>query len=203
MPKLRVLDGQTCPGAFQEALDALDVVGKWEWDAATDHIRADAFVALLFNLDPGEAKVGLPLTAYIAGMHPDDRQRVLDLIRKHAEDGSAYIAEYRVCSADGITRWALGRGRFCRDHIGRPLSARGIIVDVTRMRTGEDPSELVADTHGAEPALERAAEHAIAAHQAIAELRDPDIKAHADALLFSLGRKLAQQEMRERREHMH
>ena len=202
MPKPRVLAGRTCPAAFQAALDAMDVIGNWEWDATTDRIRADAFVALLFNLDPEGAEAGLSLTAYVAGMHPEDRQRVLARIRKCAKEGSAYIAEYRVCSADGLTRWVLGRGRFCHDHIGRPLSGRGIIVDITRMRMAEGRAEPASNILAVEPPLERAAEYAIAAHQAVAELQDPDLKALADALLFSLGCKLAQQDAHEQHERM-
>ncbi|SEH35303.1 hypothetical protein SAMN02799625_01119 [Methylobacterium sp. UNC300MFChir4.1] len=54
----------------------------------------------------------------------------------------------------------------------------------------------------AEEQLERAAEHAITAQEAIADLKDPELKACADALLMALGRKLAQRERREWRRHM-
>jgi len=201
MPKSNPVAGQTCPKAFQIALDALDVIGSWEWDCASDRTHADAFVALLFNLDPEEAEEGAPLSAFIKGIHPEDRQRISALIQRSAQEGSSYIAEYRVCSADGLTRWVLARGRFSCDHRGRPVSGRGIIVDITRVRMGESAAE-VADLHIAESPLERAADHAMAAQQAVIELQDPALKARADALLFDLGRKLAQQEVCERRKHM-
>ena len=201
MPKPRSRGGQTCPKAFQSALDALDVIGRWEWDAATDCARSDAFVALLFDVDPEQAEVGVPLTAYISAIHADDRDRVLDLIRRSAKEGSSYLTEYRVISADGQTRWVLARGRFSADHQGRPVGGGGILVDITSMRMSEGTSGdamLCPD----ETPLDRAAEHAIAAQEAIAELRDPHLKAQADALLISLGRKLAQREVQNRRRHM-
>ncbi|MDF2601212.1 MAG: hypothetical protein K0Q54_4035 [Methylobacterium brachiatum] len=180
MPKPKSPEYRTLTGAFQGALDALDVIGNWSWDAASDCIQADMFVALLFNVDPEEAEAGLPLGTF-----------------------GLYAIEYRVRSADGVTRWVLGRGRFLFDHRGRPVSGSGIIVDITDVRMGEmqaGPAE-VADLR-AEPPLERAADFAMAAHRAICELQDPALKARAEALLLDLGRRLAEQERRTRRAHM-
>ena len=201
MPKLKALGGQTTPEAFQHALDALDVIGRWEWDATTDLARVDAFVALLFDVDPEEAEEGLPLSFFIDGIHADDRERVLALIRRSAQEGSAYLTEYRVISVDGRTRWVLARGRFICDHTGKPLSGSGILVDITRMRMFEGTFNEVEICTG-EPPLDRAADHAVAAQEAIVELQDPKLKALADALLMELGRRLAQQEVQERRRRM-
>lgn len=201
MLKSKTSAGHTCPEAFQMALDALDVIGTWEWDAATDRTQTDAFVALLFNLDPEEAEVGAPLSSFINGIHPEDRQRVTALIQQNAQAGSSFIAEYRVCSADGVIRWVLARGRFSCDHRGQPVGGRGIIVDITRVRMDEE-APVAADLQVAEPPLERAAGHAISAQRAIVELQDPALKMRADALLLDLGRKLAQQEVQDRRRRM-
>lgn len=201
MPKLKPHSGQTCPEAFQVALDALDVIGRWEWDAATDGIRSDAFVALLFGLDPEQAEEGAPLAAYIDGIHADDRERVLALIRRSGREGSTYLTEYRVISVDGRTRWVLARGRFIGDHAGRPLSGSGILVGITQMRMSEGTFNEVEVCSG-QATLDRAADHAIAAQEAIVELQDPKLKAHADALLMELGRRLAQQEVQDRRKRM-
>lgn len=201
MPKLKLAGGQTSPEAFQTALDALDVIGRWEWDAATDCTRSDAFVALLFNVDPEQAELGVPLVAYVDAMHAEDRARVLALIRQSAREGSAFLTEYRVISADGRTRWVLARGRFTSDHAGRPIDGSGIIVDISRMRMSEGTFSEV-EAYPDAPPLDRAAEHAIAAQKAIVELKDAELKAQADTLLMALGRRLAQQEVRERRRRM-
>lgn len=201
MPKLKALSGRTTPEAFQHALDALDVIGRWEWDATTDLARVDAFVALLFDVDPEEAEEGLPLSFFADGIHADDRERVLGLIRRSAQEGSAYLTEYRVISVDGRTRWVLARGRFATDHTGRPRSGGGILVDITRMRMFEGAFNKV-ETYAGEEPLDRATDHAIAAQEAIVELQDPKLKTLADALLMGLGRKITQQEVQERRRLM-
>jgi hypothetical protein len=82
MPKAKPLDREIDADAFQIALDALDVIGRWDWDASTDRARSDAFVALLFNVEPAEAEDGVPLAAYVDAMHAEDRGRVLAMIRR-------------------------------------------------------------------------------------------------------------------------
>ena len=104
-------------------------------------------------------------------------------------------------SVDGRTRWVLARGRFTSDHVGRPLDGSGILVDITQMRMSEDTLSEAEVRTGDAP-LELAADHSIAAQQAIVELRDPELKARADALLMGLGQRLARQEVQERRRHM-
>jgi PAS fold len=201
VPNLKRFSGQTCPKAFQHALDALDVIGRWDWEATTDRARVDGFVALLFDVDPGEAEQGVPLSAFIDSIHPEDREHVHALIRRCGREGSTYLTEYRVISVDGQTRWVLARGRFSIDHLGRSVGGAGILVDITRMRMSEGTFSEVEASLGEAP-LERAADHAIAAQQAIVELQDPELKAHADALLLVLGRKLARQEVQDRRKRM-
>ncbi|MFK5600666.1 PAS domain-containing protein [Methylobacterium sp. HMF5984] len=182
-------------------MDALDVIGRWDWDATTDQVRVDAFVALLFNVDPEEAKEGLPLSFFIDGVHPDDRNGVLVLIRDSARKSSAYLAEYRVISVDGRTRWVLARGRFTGDHHGRPQVGSGILIDITQMRVSEGTFGG-ADSRTEDTLLDRAAGLAIAAQEAIIDLQDPQLKVFADALLMELGRRLAREEVLDRRKRM-
>ena len=201
MPNLKLLAGRTCPTAFQQALDTADIAGAWEWDISSDLVCADTFVALLFNVDPSEASAGLPLSAYIDGIHQDDREHVHALIRRSIDEDIPFVAEYRVLSADGVMRWVLDRGHIIRDSTERPVRGRGIIVDITRSRTGRLTSTPDLPDHLAPP-LERAADLVIDAHRLIAELQDPQLKAQADALLMALGRRIAQQEVQGRRKRM-
>lgn len=159
------------------------------------------FVALLFNVDADQAAAGVPLSAYIDGFRSHDQEHAHALIRRSIDEEIPFVAEYRVLSADGLTRWVLDRGYTIRDTQGRPVRGRGIIVDITRSRT----DARTAANGGPAPTrstLESAAEHVLAAQQAIARLQDPDLKSRADALLLELGRKLAQDEVRTRRKHM-
>lgn len=194
-------DGRTCPVAFQQALDTVEIAGAWDWDIPSDLVRADTFVALLFSVDPEEAAGGLPLSAYIDGIHPDDREHVHALIRRCIDEDIPFVAEYRVLSVDGVTRWVLDRGHILRDPAGRPTRGRGIIVDITWSRTGK-LTPAGGDLEASVSPLEQAADHALAAQRVITQLQDPVLKARADALLMAVGRRLAQQEVEDRRRGM-
>ena len=183
------------------AIEQADIIGDWAWDASTDRVRVHGLVASVFNVNPDEADAGVASEAYVAAIHPDDRDRVHALARRSASEGIPYLVEYRVISADGRTRWVLARGQFSGDHADRLVSGSGILVDIDNLRRDEGTSAgSGVEVEGAP--LDRAAEHAIAAQQAIVDLQDPDLKVHADALLMALGRKLAQQEVQDRRKRM-
>ena len=201
MRKLMPRDGRTCPAAFQQALDTVEVAGAWDWDIPSDLVRADTFVALLFNVDPEEAAIGLPLSAYIEGIHPEDREHVHTLIRRCIDEDAPFVAEYRVMSADGVTRWMLDRGHIMRDAAGRPTHGRGIIVDITWSRTGKLSPTTDDPAYSVSP-LEQVADLVLAAHKVITQLQDPALKEPADALLMAIGRQLAQKELKGNRRRM-
>ncbi|KQP11201.1 hypothetical protein ASF28_09150 [Methylobacterium sp. Leaf99] len=169
---------------LQDALDASETIGRWEYDVINDRAYADALVALVFNLDPLAAETGAPLKAFLAGIHPDDRERATQTIARSVEDGLSCTLEYRVCSADGVTRWVLDRGRFTHDREGRPTRGTGILVDITQMKQEAAAPVLTSP-------LERAAEHCLAAREAIHELPHSVLHQMSDMLLFEIGRELS------------
>ncbi|KAB1068181.1 PAS domain-containing protein [Methylobacterium planeticum] len=201
MPRLKGRFSQTCPTGFQAALDASDVIGEWDWDISTDRLNSDALVALLFNVDPDLAEAGAPLAEFVAGIHPDDRDRITTLIRECARTGSSYVAEYRVCSADGVTRWVLARGHYEVDAAGQSCRGRGIVIDITASRVSEHAYVRSGKAASGHP-LERAAEHCVAAHEAVKEIEDPHLNLLSEMLLLEVGRKLATLEGSRQRKRM-
>lgn len=175
---------------LQEALDASETIGRWEYDVPKDRVYADALVALVFNLDPMRAEAGAPLSAFLAGIHPDDRERAARTIAQSAEDGLSCTLEYRVCSADGVTRWILDRGRIAHDRAGRPTRGSGILVDIIQTKheagAGSQPSSF-----DPKDPLERAAEHGLAVRAAIHELPHSVLHQMSDMLLWEIGRQLS------------
>jgi hypothetical protein len=187
---------------LREAVEAADLVGHWDYDVAADRLFADAPVAALFGVDPEQAESGAPLAVFAAGIHPDDRERIVRLIAEHAREGSSYLAEYRVSGAYAVTRWVLARGSFRRDAAGRPLRGSGIIVDVSRSRLGEDAFVTAPLSSMADP-LERAANAFLAGRRALDTVDDqPMLQQFADILLFEVGRVLAARDQAARRRRM-
>ncbi|KAB1073222.1 PAS domain-containing protein [Methylobacterium planeticum] len=201
MAKLKGILSRTGPDALQAALDASDVIGEWDWDISTNHVRSDPLVALLFSVDPELAEVGAPFTAFTDRIHEEDRERVTRLIGECALAGGSYVAEYRVCSADGVTRWVLTRGHFELDARGGPWRGRGITIDITPTRMSDHAYVRSGTTVSGHP-LERAANHCVAAHKALQEIEEPHLNLLSEMLLLEVGRKLAQLEGTRRRKGM-
>ncbi|APC18702.1 hybrid sensor histidine kinase/response regulator [Pseudomonas frederiksbergensis] len=121
---------------LQLALAATDAVGTWDWDIGEDRFIADAHFAQLHGVDPSLASQ-LPITAYLNGVHPQDRAMVTRSIKHCISHGSEYAEEYRLLQASGEVRWVFARGRCYKDHHGRPLRFLGAALDLTERKHTE------------------------------------------------------------------
>lgn len=101
--------------------------GIYTWCLEDDILYGDTALAALFGLDPAATLSGLPVTDYIARVHPDDQGTVAELIRAAVENGRPYRAEYRVIDATGSIRPVMAFGRCFRDHTGSPAHYAGIV----------------------------------------------------------------------------
>ncbi len=122
---------------LQLALAATDAVGTWDWDIGEDRFIADAHFAQLHGVDPSLASQ-LPISAYLSGVHPQDRAMVTRSIKLCINHGSEYAEEYRLLQASGEVRWVFARGRCYKDHHGRPLRFLGAALDLTERKHTEE-----------------------------------------------------------------
>lgn len=175
---------------LQEAIDASDVIGRWRYDVPNDRLYADTMVALVLNVDPMVAQAGIPIETFLAGVHPDDRERTARQFKQDEAIGGRCVLEYRVCSSDGVTRRVLDRGHIEHDAAGRPSQGHGVLIDVTQTRFEEAPNAMKASASAQHP-LERAADQCLALNRTISELPDPLLRRMSDMLLLELGIALA------------
>ncbi|MBU2546810.1 MAG: PAS domain S-box protein, partial [Proteobacteria bacterium] len=68
-------------------------------------------------------------------VHPDDRERVLDILRASYPDH--WEVEYRIVRPDGTERWVCDRGRTVRDPDGKVLWLFGVVTDETDCKRAE------------------------------------------------------------------
>lgn len=120
------------------ALDGSGLVGTWDWNVRDNIVTADDKFARLYNLDPLQAGLGVPIEDFLAAIHPDDRDRVTLDIDACLRDGSPLRSEYRVVNADGGVHWVIASGRPRLGPDGVPTRFPGIIVDVTEQRRISD-----------------------------------------------------------------
>lgn len=88
----------------------------------------------ILGLDP-EAMLG---TAWVSTVHPDDRERVMELQRIADETGEPFAAEYRVLAGGGRVVWIRDGAVLVRDDDGRPRFWQGVMLDVSGEVRAED-----------------------------------------------------------------
>jgi PAS domain S-box-containing protein len=120
--------------------------GVWEGDFATGEVTWSPEYYALYGLDPGT--VSPSYAAWLACVHPDDRERVAAETREAFAEGREQYTEFRIVTrADGDRpyRWVASTGRVLERVDGRPRRVAGIALDITdRMRAEEARREAEA-----------------------------------------------------------
>jgi two-component system cell cycle sensor histidine kinase/response regulator CckA len=117
-------------------------VGIWDLDFATGAVRWSEGVEPLYGMAPGTFRG--TYEAFIENVHPDDRARVEETVRRAIEHGGEYDVEHRIVHKDGAVRWVHGSGRAFRDGQGRVIRLAGSVFDVTERRSAEEERRLYA-----------------------------------------------------------
>ncbi len=113
---------------LQTSLEAAGV-GTWDWNIRTGEVRWSDNLERLHGQAPGQFKG--TFEGFLDGVHPDDRQQVVDAIQRAVTAAEPYWVEYRSFGLDGNVRWFEGRGHVIRDETGDPAWMSGICMNVT------------------------------------------------------------------------
>ena len=119
-------------------LEAMDGMGVWTYDAATDRFHSDPGFGALHGFDPEEAGPGRSMAEILQRIHPDDLPRTYAAIATSRETGEDTENEYRIVLPDGTIRHILSRSHVVRDAQGELEQVIGVGVDVSRQRELED-----------------------------------------------------------------
>jgi PAS domain-containing protein len=103
------------------------ILGVWDWDLTNDLAYLDPICAEMFGVEP---KTGVPSSAWIKAIHPDDIPLVSNEIQKTMKDGGAYQLEYRLIINDRV-RWILSKGYCTLDQSKRPERFPGAILEIS------------------------------------------------------------------------
>src|SRR5438552_2181259 len=110
-------------------------LGLWLWNIPGDERWVTEQWRKLFGFADLE-----PVTfdRLLQVVHPWDRERMKQLVRRMFEHGGEYESEYRIMRPDGSTRWIAGHGSVELDERGKPAFARGVSRDITLRKQAED-----------------------------------------------------------------
>lgn len=167
---------------LEAALDASGVVGTWYWDHRADRIRLDRSAAAFLAGDASLGGRSLTSAAATAGVHPDDIDLLLMEAMRATSFGGRFTAECRVLHRDRGLRWIETRGRTDMDEHGRSLRTRGILIDITDDRQGEDAFFMPSKN-----AFRTATDHIIAARKALTSAPIPRVRTALDIALMVIG----------------
>jgi len=110
----------------------------------SDTFYSDARFAEMFSVDPAKGDNGAPLADYLAGIHPEDVQRIADAVSHTIATREKYVQEYRLLQKDGNIRWVEVRGECLYSEDGQPDRFVGVVVDVTGQKNAQQRQRLLA-----------------------------------------------------------
>ena len=118
-------------------------LGSWRWDPKSDRVIWSEQLYRIYGLAPGAP---VDFETYLSYHHPDDRERVQDVIARARETGTAFSVEHRIVRPDGEVRVIHGRGQVELDEDGHLVQMAGTAQDVTERKEAEERErELLRD----------------------------------------------------------
>ena len=103
-------------------------VGSWEWDVLSNRVTWSAELHRIYGLEPGS--LDLSYEAFLARVHPDDRDRVDGIVRSSFETLQPFVFSYRALRPDGSERILDAHGDVFGED-GRIVRMAGTAHDVT------------------------------------------------------------------------
>ncbi len=122
---------------YNMALGAAGGVGAWEWDIKANKVYCDARYAMLHQVDPAFASLGLPAQRFTPAVHDEDRDRVAGVALAAMQTGGDFSDEFRLVQADGSIRWVVASGHCYLDADGKPDRNAGVVFDITERKAME------------------------------------------------------------------
>lgn len=110
-------------------------MGTWDYDIQNNFGRRDESYCRIFGVPLNSADGGIE--TFLDRVHPDDRERIADLVEKVA-GGDVFNAEYRIVLPSRETRWIMGHGQSFNDESGRTVRTLGLVQDITERKIEEE-----------------------------------------------------------------
>lgn len=182
---------------LQSALEASGFVGTWENDLLTDRVYLSGSLIGLLGITPEKAALGVPLSAFLDGIHPEDQEHVTALVHEAHKTVGRFAAQFRTVRRDGTVHWVSARGQVEADAQGRGIRCLGMVVDITDARIEDfDDGERL-------HAIERLVDSLIVLRKLLDKDRSSVLGHLIDMLLLELGNELSAPRPKDRRGPLH
>ncbi len=109
--------------------------GLWELDYGTGLFWATERAREIFGYDPEEV---ISMERFEASVHPDDLERVRQVIARALSEREPVNIEYRIRVGDGLLKWISSRGRPYFKSTGEPDRLMGVSLDIRERKQMEE-----------------------------------------------------------------
>lgn len=130
--------------ALQQA-QSVAHIGSWTYDRARQYYGWSDEIFHILGVDPAQQEASPAL--FLATVHPDDRDLVLQAYQEGLDDPAGMDVEHRIVRRnDGEVRWVHRRVVHVLDAAGEPLRSDGTVQDVTDRRKAQEEVRRLAMT---------------------------------------------------------
>ena len=106
--------------------------GNWQWDILNDIVQWSDELYAIYGLDKTAFKA--TFDGYQELLHPDDRERVKNIILEVVHNKTDIVFEERIVRPHGEIRYLKSWGRLQTDEKGVPVKMIGACLDITESR---------------------------------------------------------------------
>lgn len=110
-------------------------IGNWELDLAGNKLWWSEEIFRIFEIDPNQFKASYE--AFLAAIHPDDRDSVNQAYLASLENKTAYEIDHRLLFQDGRIKYVHENCETKFDPSGKPLRSLGTVQDITERKLAE------------------------------------------------------------------
>ena len=174
--------------SIKAALAASGYIGIWETDLATQTVELTGALPDVLGIDEKGAAAGVPISAFLEGVHPDDRERVAHLVHEAHTTAGRFEAVFRTCDSSGDVHRVNARGRVETDDHGNGLRCIGVALDLT-----DSYSEDIMVVDQRVTTIDRVVDALIAVRPLVEKIGSPVLSTLIDASLLEIGKLLAGQ----------
>ncbi|MDH5445852.1 MAG: response regulator [Gammaproteobacteria bacterium] len=107
-------------------------IGTWDLNLTTQDMHWSEKIGPLLGYEKN--KVSPSYDAFLAAVHPEDKQKLIKAMDSCATESRDYEIEHRIIWLDGSIRWLLQKGDVIRNAEGKPVRMLGAIQDTTRRK---------------------------------------------------------------------
>jgi len=152
------------------------LLGSWEWDIINSSLWWSEETYCIFGLGSDDK---ITIDKFIEAIHPDDRQKIQNLIEKNASQDLPLEHGYRIKLPGGELRFIYEKSRPIYDETKRVVKRVGSVQDVTKLKKAEiERKRLISELYESSEKIK------IFAYSVSHDLKNPALALHGITTLF-------------------